>query len=309
MELRLLNGCLGAALLAGSLALACDASDERSSPPTVQADDAGDDAAAETSPADREAETCESGTNHGPPMVEVTTSTGNRYCIDSTEVTEAQYQEFLTSVSFQPGTEHARCAGNQTYEPGLWLSSSNPEGGCNPLFWTPDLTPNWPVSCVGWCDAYAYCKWAGKRLCGAIGGGEDSTPDSVDTSQWGYACSQGGVAQYPYGDEFSSSTCDGAAFAGTEKFDQSCGCFIHSDVGSWTGYHGSTAPWESIHDMSGSVSEWTDHCQGDAPVGCLTRGGGFLDDRPEWLTCSDMALIQFRETHANIGFRFCKDLH
>jgi sulfatase modifying factor 1 len=320
MELGLLNGCLGAALLAGSLALACNASDERSSPPTVQAndatdalqaDDARDAAAADTSLVDREPETCESGTNHGPTMVEISTATGYRYCIDSTEVTEAQYQEFLATVSFAPGTEHARCSGNETYQPGVWFSSSNPQGGCNPLFWTPELTPNWPVSCVDWCDAYAYCKWAGKRLCGGIAGGEDASPDNVDSSQWGYACSQGGVTRYPYGDEFSSSTCDGATFAGTEKFDQNCGCFIHSDVGSWTACHGSMAPWDSIHDMSGSVAEWTDHCSGDASVGigCLARGGGMLDNSPDSLACSnELGLTFYRSTRSDTGFRCCKDL-
>jgi sulfatase modifying factor 1 len=314
MKRRLLGGGPGLALLAASLVLSCNASDEPSSAAAAQQDAAGDalqvdDAGAagtqDASLADREPETCQSGSNPGPAMVEVHTSTGERYCIDSTEVTEAQYQEFLANVSFQPGTEHPRCADNKEYEPGVW--PTYPHDGCDRLFWRPDETPDWPVSCVDWCDAYAYCKWAGKRLCGAIGGGEDTTPEDLSTSQWGYACSQGGVTQYPYGDEFSESTCDGATFAGAEKFDHDCGCFIHSDVGSWIGCHGTTAPWDAIHDMSGSVAEWTDRCQPNGS-GCLTRGGSYLDDTPERLACAELTFVYYRMFHPDLGFRCCKDL-
>ena len=55
---------------------------------------------------------------------------------------------------------------------------------------------------VRWCHAYAYCKWAGKRLCGKHGGGTYPWADSEASynSQWSYAC-RGGIpgTQYPYG--------------------------------------------------------------------------------------------------------------
>ena len=44
-----------------------------------------------------------------------------------------------------------------------------------------------PIVWVDWCDAYAYCKGVGKRLCGAIGGGPvDFHTGYADTnqSQW-----------------------------------------------------------------------------------------------------------------------------
>jgi formylglycine-generating enzyme required for sulfatase activity len=39
-------------------------------------------------------------------MVLVRAPNGTPYCIDTTEVTQAQYQEFLVKVSGKPGTEH-----------------------------------------------------------------------------------------------------------------------------------------------------------------------------------------------------------
>jgi hypothetical protein len=115
-------------------------------------------------------------------------------CIDSTEVTNDQYAQFLTagvSLAGQP----AVCSWNTTY-----VQSVSPAAN----------TGDFPVAYVDWCDAYAFCKWAGKRLCGRIGGGS-VTPgagqSNAGVDQWYYACSQAGARVYPYSNNFVQGAC------------------------------------------------------------------------------------------------------
>src|SRR5262249_39830790 len=88
----------------------------------------------------------------GPPLIAVPPPSGGRFCIDATEVTNAQYAAFL-ATNPQTSLQPARCTSwNGTYA-GAYVG---------PLTGRDD----YPVVGVTWCDAFAYCKWAGKRLCG-----------------------------------------------------------------------------------------------------------------------------------------------
>src|SRR5262249_6416251 len=89
-------------------------------------------------------------------MVEVPHPAGT-FCIDATEVTNGAYKAFL-AASPDPSAQPAFCGWNTDYSPSS--------------FYGPD---DHPVVYVDWCDAYAYCEAAGKRLCGAIGGGAVAT--------------------------------------------------------------------------------------------------------------------------------------
>src|SRR5436190_6931316 len=109
----------------------------------------------------------------GAPMTEVAIPMGapgypGTYCIDRTEVTAKQYADFLAtnpSTVFQPNY----CTWNNTFAPQASAGTSNCENLL--LAYDPANHPLNPVACVDWCDAYAYCKSVGKRLCGAFGGG------------------------------------------------------------------------------------------------------------------------------------------
>lgn len=213
----------------------------------------------------------------GPTMVEVPAPAGGQsYCIDSTEVTNAEYQKFLAAkpaMSIQP----TYCSFNTTF---------TPEGG-----WPATGKDDYPVVYVNWCDAYAFCAWAGKRLCGRIGGGAVAYADYNDASksQWFNACSAGGTKLYPYGNAFIQGACNGNA--------------VVSSVGQWSACVGGYA---GIHDMSGNVWEWEDNCQSGVTGFCRDRGGSAANPASANLRCdTGVAAVDRNSSSPFIGFRCC----
>lgn len=87
------------------------------------------------------------GEHPGPRMVRATTSKGT-FCVDTTEVSNAQYAEFSAATN-EPAMP-AYCKFKAAYSV------------ANPLPAAKDC----PVVNVDWCDADQYCAWAGKRVCG-----------------------------------------------------------------------------------------------------------------------------------------------
>ena len=138
---------------------------------------------------------------HGPAMVFVPTSSGG-FCIDTTEVTTTQYAEFVAAVG-QGATVAAPASGVCQ-----WNTSIAPLNtgsyGCTPDWTDPQAHPNRPMACVNWCDAYAYCAWAGKRMCGAIDGGvlPFTTTTIGPTNQMYVACTANETQTYPYGSTY-----------------------------------------------------------------------------------------------------------
>jgi formylglycine-generating enzyme required for sulfatase activity len=240
-------------------------------------------------------------------MVELTSPNGTRYCIDRTEVTQGHYAEFLSSFTIGtevPKSDAPECAENVLF-PHEDLASIEGSFCHDGKIWTPDLTPNRPVTCIDWCDAYSYCASAGKRLCGKIGGGGITTSAPMidaDQSQWYNACSQGGTTVYPYGNTYDPKACEGA--------DPAPNWAAKEDVASSLGCHGSSEPFASIFDLSGSAAELTDECETDPGSGwvqCIARGGAYATEAG-MMRC-DLGANWSRDRYDEwVGFRCCKDL-
>jgi formylglycine-generating enzyme len=154
-----------------------------------------------------------------------------------------------------------------------------------------------------------------RRSCGKVGGGRvalnaDGTPggavDDPNQSQWYSACSQGGQTLFPYGNDLDVTRCEGYAVA----FDSTGTLLPKKDVATLDGCRGSTEPYASIYDMSGSVREWTDEC-GSFPFSglmCAVRGGSFGSQTADQLGCEKQGESGVNSADNGSGFRCCKDL-
>jgi len=214
----------------------------------------------------------------GPAMTELAFAAFS-YCVDSTEVTVLEYSQFL-SAAVDIATQPSVCAWNANFAPNCDGADAK--------------RPNQPINCIDWCDAFAYCAWAGKRLCGKIGGGANRPGASNDPaeSQWFAACSDGAKRQYPYG----NIPIDGACAA--ELADP-------TDVASHPQCEGG---FQGLFDMTGNVDEWEDSCDADggADDGCQLRGGD-IHDPPENQTCNQGFSQPRKLRVTSTGFRCCKD--
>jgi hypothetical protein len=221
----------------------------------------------------------------GPSMVRVPAPDGTTYCIDSTEVTIGQYAKFMiANAPVQSATaEPPYCSWNTTYTPSLW-----------PM----DGADEYPITLINWCDAFAYCKWAGKRLCGKIGGGPNAFVAFADAtkSEWFNACSAGGTKAFPYGDVYDANACNDVDYSGPAN---SAPAPVASTTGCIGGYAG-------LYDMSGNVTELEDSCDGATGSNdrCRVRGGaaGANEGR-----CDDSSMVTQRGDNGISGFRCCAD--
>jgi formylglycine-generating enzyme required for sulfatase activity len=212
----------------------------------------------------------------GSAMVAVPTANGQTFCIDSTEATKSQYLAFLSATDVGP--QPAVCAGNASYVP---QNSWPPGAGEGAL----------PVNWVDWCDALAYCTWAGKRLCGAIGGGPITTDQTADptASAWFHACSHGGAYVAPFGSD-PAGACNSQAANGQLL-----------PVGTTKTCEGG---FPGLFDMVGNVAEWIDVCQtsSDGMDQCWLQGGSYADPTQD---CQNTYQWVRTETDYDYGIRCC----
>jgi sulfatase modifying factor 1 len=227
-------------------------------------------------------------TSHGPALVRA-----DGFCIDSTEVTNVQYLAFVKAKADDVSGQGDACKWNTSYVPGGDM-----------VVWPPlPGTDNHPVGSVDWCDAFAYCQWAGKRLCGRVTGGRLPSMEAGKSlaSQWTIACSANGSRTYAYGPSYNQHVCN------TDAANESISHLenVMNRAGCVGGYPG-------LWDMSGNVEEWIDACDKDTGAGdnCGIAGSAAFIDKltPKDLTCTGSVFGQARSTRfVLLGFRCCAD--
>jgi sulfatase modifying factor 1 len=208
------------------------------------------------------------------------------YCIDSTEVTRGQFEAWLATNPSLPDASDADCGWKTSYagNPTCLGSSLVCQGsGCD----------GHPQVCVDWCDASAYCKSVGKRLCGMIGGGSNQVNDRNDASlsQWYNACSSHGIDSYPYGNTHDPTACNDAAS-------------VSVPVASLPTCQSPAPGYQAVFDLVGNAGEWEDSCFAPGEMGgCILRGGAFDSAEP----CGMFAFVggYRHSTGPDVGFRCC----
>jgi Sulfatase-modifying factor enzyme 1 len=227
----------------------------------------------------------------GPALISTHDDRGNPYRIDSTEVTNAQYSKFL-AAQVDPASQPAYCASWNTA-----FSPNQAETGCQDVY-DPLNRANYPVVCVNWCDADAYCRWAGKRLCEDFSYDQEPVPEvSRPALEWLHACDGYPDTQtFPFGNIYFPGACNGA--------DNGTGELLAVGLSSCVG------ALPGLYDMSGNAREWNGHCSGTSGSSdlCSTAGGSFLSDESA-LECQPTVVSKEARSVAtyDLGFRCCAD--
>ena len=159
---------------------------------------------------------------------------------------------------------------------------------------------NYPVTVVNWCDAYAFCQWAGKRLCGALGGAPSSSAAFGSTkNEMYFACSRGGTQIYPYSNSYDGTACNAKGSGTVEPVGNRMTC-----VGGYPG----------IYDLIGNIGEWQNDCdsQDGGADSCDDNSTSFEysgagGDLTMSQRCDHFDPQQRSQAYNDLGFRCCAD--
>jgi formylglycine-generating enzyme len=203
------------------------------------------------------------------------------YCIDTTEVSNAQYKAWLDTNPDPSLQDLENCGWNEEYSSG------------EPQYYT--LYPNQPAK-PDWCDAKAYCQGVGKRLCRGIGNVAVAFDAELSIAEeWYNACTG-------HGDSIWIGSCN----VSTRSLRRS-----PMDVGTFPSCQPSAEGYEGVFDLVGNVEEWVDQCDGPGEEGqCWLRGGDALDGYYEWdeaATCARLVSRVRSDRGGSVGFRCCAD--
>jgi formylglycine-generating enzyme len=207
-------------------------------------------------------------------------------CVDAREVTYREYGTFVAAMNSEgPSNLPAFCDDKKE------RSSFVPSG-------TLPENIDLPVAHVDWCDAFVYCRAAGKRLCARIAGGRaGATQPEIVGTEWYEACSKGTQkVSYPLapgatGNEPGRCVLAASGTSPVTRPGNRC-------EGAYPG----------IFDMIGNVEEWIDACASDSQdTNCVAIGSAY-DDTLDFTdsACDSMFVLPRDARNASIGFRCCR---
>lgn len=226
------------------------------------------------------------------------------FWIDQEEVSVANYQRWQSAVAADAVSwDPTWCAWKRERSDPI----SDRDDACAKQILSFDLqpfAPNKPMRCVDFCEAEAFCRWAGKHLCHASDAfGVQGPRDAV--REWFLACSNTLTTAYPWGNERDDLRCNtGQTSENCITLRPTCGVLPSGEKSQCTSSTG-------VVDLLGNVAEWVYSCnlitpeQANAPSGCGVRGGGY-DASLE--SCNDESTLQNDSRLPSLGFRCCSDL-
>ena len=249
----------------------------------------------------------------GSEMVLIPMADGDRYCIDSNVATYGEYRRFVEEKGKDFSNQPPECSENKDYMPTVEypIVGSIPFPPCGPPLDKAD--PDRALDCIDFCDASAFCAWAGKRLCGVRGSEpgkvmviDKENRDAETTNrvtaelrqsvknEWYNACSQGGTTKHPYGDTRQLGTCIDT------KAIETLGdrAFLVGDTSN-SQCHGTHHPYSRLFNMTGKIEQWINVCFGN--LGCASHGGNMGD-----LSCAETFGIM-SALYDTAGVRCCAD--
>jgi hypothetical protein len=230
------------------------------------------------------------------PSVEIVGPDGGpNFKIAEYEVTAGDYHAFVKAFETAPTKQPDVCWWNHAVRPNTVVNddagiATAPECASYDIDTEASLRPNQPVRCIDWCDANAYCIWAGGYMCH---GNEGKNEYPVE---WRTACATSVGLKFPYGQSFIPNQCLDSTSSPTGPV----------DVGKKTQCEGGS---KKMFDMSGNVAEWIDcGCEFDQADSTKTDAfyaGGSFKLSGDTVSCGDKRTAPLVSFHEDIGARCC----